>query len=84
MFTMLSNSPATTIWEFTKIRGTLFWGPYKDPTDLLFRVLSWGPLFSETPVSALSETGSLRPSPRIVIPLYVFEFKERGYVHLIP
>ena len=20
------------IWEFPKIRGTVFWGPYKDPT----------------------------------------------------
>ena len=20
------------VWEFPKIRGTLFWGPYRDPT----------------------------------------------------
>ena len=38
------------IWEFLKIRGTLFWGPYdKDPTTP-FRVLYLDPLFSETPI----------------------------------
>ena len=39
------------IWEFPKIRGTLFgvlifW-------MLLFRVPHWDPLFSETPISTL-------------------------------
>ena len=36
------------IWEFPKIRGTLFWGPYNK--DLLSRLLYSGPLFSETPI----------------------------------
>ena len=35
-------------WEFLKIRDTIFWGPY-NKILLLFRVLYWGPLFSETP-----------------------------------
>lgn len=30
------------VWEFPKIRGNVFWGPYyKDP---IFRVLNQGPL----------------------------------------
>ena len=38
------------IWEFPKIRGTLFWGPYnKDPT---IQGTILGPLFSETPILA--------------------------------
>ena len=37
------------IWEFPKIRGTLFW--VLIIRILLFRVLYWGPLFSETPIS---------------------------------
>ena len=38
------------IWEFPEIRGTLFWDPYNLIRNLLFRVLYWGPLFSETPI----------------------------------
>ena len=38
-----------TIWEFQKIRGTMFRGPY-NIRILLFGVLYSGPLFSETPI----------------------------------
>ena len=44
------------MWEFPKIWGTLFWGPYnKDPT-IQGTVL--GSLFSETPMYALRVLGS--------------------------
>ena len=46
------------MWEFPKIRGTLFWGPYnKDPT---IEVLYWGPLFSKTPMFSDASRVSLR------------------------
>ena len=37
------------IWEFPRIRGTLF-GALRIRILLLFRVLYSGPLFSETPI----------------------------------
>ena len=43
------------IWDFRKIRGTLFWG-----RSYYFRVLYLGPLFSETPISGRSELWSRR------------------------
>ena len=37
-----------TFWDFPKLRGTLFWGPYnKDPT--IQGSIFWGPLFSGNP-----------------------------------
>ena len=37
------------MWEFPKIRGTLFWGPYsKDPMMIGDQIRV--PLFSETPM----------------------------------
>ena len=45
--------------KFPKIRGTSFGGPYTIrliERIRLFRVLYWGPLFSETPVSELCQT----------------------------
>ena len=41
------------IWEFPKIRGTLFGVPII--RILLFRVLYQGPLFSETPICIASK-----------------------------
>ena len=43
-----SRFPRGSIWEFPKMRGTLFGVPIV--RILLFRVLYWGPLFSETPI----------------------------------
>ena len=39
------------IWAFPKIRGTVFWGVLTTRI-LVFRVLSLGPLLSETPISS--------------------------------
>ena len=46
-----SSKPVTPklTWEFPKIRGTSF-GALIIVRILLFRVLYWGPLFSETPI----------------------------------
>ena len=42
------------IWEFPKIRGTLFWGPYNKDRPILGTTL--GSLISETPI-----LGTLKP-----------------------
>ena len=45
------SAQLTVIWEFLKIRGTLFGGPYNKDPIILFRVPYYAPLFSETPIS---------------------------------
>ena len=45
-------------WEFPKVRSTLFGGPEKRIP--LFRVLYYGPLFSETPTYTLHYQDLLR------------------------
>ena len=48
-FGAISGPYATYIWEFPKIRGTLFWGPFsQDPTILGYYIRV--PYFSETSI----------------------------------
>ena len=49
---MLLREAPEDYWKFPKIRGTLLGGLIV--RILLFSVLYWGPLFSETPKSTLS------------------------------
>ena len=70
------------MWEFPKIRGTLFGGPYnKDPTKvLLFGVLDWGPLFSETPKCKRLLFG-LRKGFVGTVTTYGFAFVDMDKIH---
>ena len=49
MAKLIQEADGSCIWEFPKISGTLFWvNRIRIP---LFRVLYYGPLFSEAPIS---------------------------------
>ena len=68
------------IWEFPKTRGTLFWGSLI--RILLFQVLYWGPLFSETPISLSPVSGpsaSMAPKPDCLEAGEVFRHSDRTF-----
>ena len=41
---------AENIWEFPKIKGTVFGGPHKNGSYYLGSYIGPNPLFSETPI----------------------------------